>query len=136
MPTNLIRIHTSNLEAAGLLAQAKIAAVKVEGPWYHFDRGGSAYQRIAARMPAATRTPREPLTVGKVATAAASIVKTQALRMDRVSDEEHARRLAICKACPRVALNAAGEPGKCEICGCGLSLKARDKSQQCPEGKW
>lgn len=78
---------------------------------------------------------------------AASIAKTQLLRIDRVDDETHAARLAVCDACPEV-MRKKGKPHRCgpmyeswkqqggSTCGCLLNLKARDVKQECPQGKW
>lgn len=40
------------------------------------------------------------------------------------------RRLGICGACP----NLAG--GVCAACSCIVALKARYRTQACPEGRW
>jgi hypothetical protein len=83
----------------------------------------------------------------KVITAIKSIAKTQLLRIDRVDDDTQAARLAICDACP-VVVRKNGQPHRCgpmyeswkqqggSTCGCLLNLKARDRQQECPQGKW
>ena len=50
-----------------------------------------------------------------------------------VSDEEQARRHAICKA-PCQHYDAAKDG--CFLCGCTTSYKARIASQSCPIGLW
>lgn len=53
-----------------------------------------------------------------------------------VSDEEIARRLAICKApCAKLAGDPEGNP-RCAECGCYVKRKTRWRSQSCPLGKW
>lgn len=47
-----------------------------------------------------------------------------------VSAEEYGQRLEICDACDQRRDN------RCMKCGCRLSLKARGRAFQCPEGKW
>lgn len=48
------------------------------------------------------------------------------------SEDEQARRLAICHACPQ------WDGGRCRICGCALSAKVSLKTAHCPlpEPKW
>lgn len=48
------------------------------------------------------------------------------------SEEEQARRLAICEACP--LRNA--EDRRCWKCGCFTDAKVKLKTEHCPEGKW
>lgn len=84
---------------------------------------------------------------GKLLGGAKSIGKTQLLRIDRVDDDTHAARLAVCDACPEV-IRKKGKPHRCgpmyeswkrqggATCGCLLNLKARDVKQECPQGKW
>jgi hypothetical protein len=47
-----------------------------------------------------------------------------------VTPDEYRRRLEICDACDHRRAN------RCLKCGCRLSLKARGRAFQCPEGKW
>jgi len=91
--------------------------------------------------------PARPSLPARIAAAGASVVKTQVLRIDRVDDESFAARLAVCAACPDAVLKD-GKPHRCgpiyaawkqeggATCGCLLELKARDKTQACPQGKW
>ena len=77
-----------------------------------------------------------------------SVVKTQILRRDRVSDKVYAERLNTCTNCPgshavfkNGALFTCGEfknsiTGKLPTFGCVLTKKARDASQDCPMGYW
>jgi hypothetical protein len=46
-----------------------------------------------------------------------------------VDQAEQERRLAICRACEHYD----STQGRCRICGCVASLKARLASQQCPD---
>ena len=47
-----------------------------------------------------------------------------------VTTQEYRQRLEICDACEQRRGN------RCLKCGCRLSLKARGRAFQCPEGKW
>lgn len=51
-----------------------------------------------------------------------------------VSEEEKARRLSICDACPKKE-TLIGQP-RCGACGCFLKAKAALATESCPEGKW
>lgn len=48
------------------------------------------------------------------------------------SDEERARRLAVCNACPQrnAALNTCG------VCHCWLPGKTKYAESSCPQSKW
>jgi hypothetical protein len=48
------------------------------------------------------------------------------------SEEEQARRLAICAACPQ--RNA--EDRRCWRCGCYTDAKVKLRTEHCPEAKW
>jgi hypothetical protein len=48
------------------------------------------------------------------------------------SEEEQARRLAICGDCP--LRNA--EDRRCWRCGCYTDAKVKLRTEHCPEGKW
>jgi hypothetical protein len=52
--------------------------------------------------------------------------------VDRVSDEEHTRRFAICKACPELL----PVTNQCKKCGCIMNLKTKIEKATCPIGKW
>lgn len=78
---------------------------------------------------------------------AASTIKTQTLRRDRVSDEVFEARLAVCASCS-LCIVKDGKPHSCgpmleerkqagaKTCGCVLKNKARDAKQDCPNGWW
>jgi hypothetical protein len=77
-----------------------------------------------------------------------SVAKTQILRKGRVSDDLYKERLNTCTNCPgnhavfkNGALHTCGQfkdsiTGKLPTCGCVLTKKARDESQNCPMGYW
>lgn len=48
--------------------------------------------------------------------------------------KEYTDRLAICKACPKMAKKLTGS--YCQLCGCIIKLKARKENEKCPLGKW
>jgi|TARA_B100000929_G_scaffold138757_1_gene109943 hypothetical protein len=53
------------------------------------------------------------------------------------NNELKAKRLAVCEKCPHVRdLKNRGWINYCEICGCGLLIKARLPNAKCPIGKW
>jgi hypothetical protein len=45
------------------------------------------------------------------------------------------QRLTICGMCPKKT-GSRLLPDRCTVCHCILALKARIKSQHCPEGHW
>jgi len=79
--------------------------------------------------------------------AAVSVAKTSC-GMNAATKEMFEARLAICTKCPSAIMNADGTPKTCgpmlesamkkngKTCGCVLRLKARDKTQKCPQDKW
>jgi len=50
----------------------------------------------------------------------------------RVSDEEAAKRLAICNDCPYLIKLTQ----QCKKCGCFMSLKVKLAEAACPVGNW
>lgn len=48
----------------------------------------------------------------------------------RTSDEEYARRIAICEACEKLS------GPTCMGCGCYVELRALRKDSHCPYKKW
>jgi uncharacterized protein DUF6171 len=53
----------------------------------------------------------------------------------RVSPEEEARRMEICRACPDFRpMKVLG--GMCQLCGCLMAAKAKLKYSECPVRKW
>jgi hypothetical protein len=95
-----------------------------------------------------TKTQQAKNATKAIASAAKSIVKTQVLRKGRVSDDLYKKRLNTCTNCPgnhavfkNGALHTCGQfkdsiTGKLPTCGCVLTKKARDESQNCPMGYW
>lgn len=51
---------------------------------------------------------------------------------NKTSVEEYSKRLEICETCPLRQNNRCLHMK----CGCKLNMKARWKSEKCPEGKW
>ena len=49
-----------------------------------------------------------------------------------VTDEEKAKRLAICKGCEFFDTSS----DRCSKCGCYLAVKTYLKAEKCPIGKW
>lgn len=49
---------------------------------------------------------------------------------ESVSNEEHERRISICKACEHF------DGSRCDICGCFMIVKAKMAVAECPVGKW
>jgi hypothetical protein len=47
----------------------------------------------------------------------------------RVPDEEYARRLEVCRACPQYDQGRR----RCRLCGCYTELKLRLATEQCPD---
>jgi len=95
-----------------------------------------------------TKTEQVKNATKAITAAAKSVVKTQILRKGRVSDEMYKERLNTCTNCPgnhavfkNGALHTCGQfkdsiTGKLPTCGCVLTKKARDESQNCPMGYW
>lgn len=82
----------------------------------------------------------EPSFVKKVVSFTKAVAKHVATGMKNVSDEEYARRLAICDTCQ--ACDKTIEQWQCRECGCYLREgdvrpgKARWADQKCPLKKW
>ena len=55
--------------------------------------------------------------------------------IEKVSSEERARRLAICKAC-EFLIHKEGKSDRCAKCGCFLKWKTALESWHCPIKKW
>ena len=53
----------------------------------------------------------------------------------KATEEERARRKAICAACPFV-VEVAARPMFCGKCGCPLVTKTAFASASCPAKKW
>ena len=53
------------------------------------------------------------------------------LGLDRASREEVNRRLSVCATCPELT-----PAGRCRVCSCWVSQKARLKKQACPKKLW
>ena len=53
------------------------------------------------------------------------------LGLDRASREEVNHRLAICATCPELT-----PAGRCRVCSCWVSQKARLSKQSCPKKLW
>lgn len=51
-----------------------------------------------------------------------------------VSDEDKAKRLAVCEDCDRAERPKQGLV--CRECGCAMDIKARFRATACPLGKW
>ncbi len=51
---------------------------------------------------------------------------------ERISEDDSAIRLDICKACPELISLTK----QCKKCGCFMSIKATFKASACPIGKW
>lgn len=66
------------------------------------------------------------------ANAAKSLIDFMASGFSVVSDEEQARRMAICESCEHFDKGQR----RCKICGCFARLKARIEREHCPAGKW
>lgn len=50
--------------------------------------------------------------------------------VDRVTEEEYERRLAVCQDCEKLLT------GTCAACGCYVELRAVAKISHCPHKKW
>lgn len=85
-----------------------------------------------------------------VVNGASSVVRTELLGVERLTDHEVQIRLATCRRCPggHVVLRSNGDPFSCgpllrsrpeekgSPCGCILYAKARDARETCPFGYW
>lgn len=96
-----------------------------------FDtRYGSA---LAAEAEAAASRPAEyPPVATQAANLAGSLWAWAVSGFSMASDEERARRLAICRACPQYDAEAV----RCHLCGCYLGAKTSLKIEHCPINKW
>jgi hypothetical protein len=74
--------------------------------------------------------PEFPSLVEQAAHLAGAVGRFVASGAKRASEEERARRMAICEGCE----NYAG--GRCRLCGCQLHAKVLMLSEHCPISKW
>lgn len=51
--------------------------------------------------------------------------------LQSIDSETYQKRMAICKACPKLRPD-----NRCSGCGCFVGVKASWEEQKCPEGKW
>jgi hypothetical protein len=77
------------------------------------------------------QTPR----VMELARNAANAIGSAIKNPTRVSDEEKARRLAICAGC-EFLIKKEGKSDRCAKCGCFLKWKTALESWHCPIKKW
>lgn len=84
----------------------------------------------ASRMIHGSRTARQRFTLREAAGTFIDSMFDALKDPSRVTDEERARRLAICGACDFL------ENGRCSLCRCPVSFKARLETWHCDLGKW
>ena len=91
------------------------------------------------KLPAPGQMP-DLLTMAKNA---AGAIATTAKHIDepQVSEEERARREAICDGCEYYTKNIPGKQHteknhRCLLCGCFMALKQRQAGGECDAGKW
>jgi hypothetical protein len=75
-----------------------------------------------------------PELIRKAANFGKAVVKHVADGGKHVSDEVYLARLSVCANCPSLD----PERMRCleKSCGCRLKVKARWRSESCPQGKW
>ena len=78
----------------------------------------------------------EPTLMQKAKSVTYSAIEWARAGFPVVSDEEYAKRSAICHACPFFDQNAFFGDGKCTKCGCDFKLKSKMATESCPEDKW
>jgi len=90
--------------------------------YVHRDSAGNIVEKRELR----------PLTIAKNAAGAAGRVMRAAVNHHavKVSDEEQARRLSICKGCEWFT------GSRCTKCGCVMRWKTKLATESCPIGKW
>src|SRR5262245_51428511 len=94
------------------------------------DPAGPDYRADYAEL--VCRGPEEPSFLAKAATFAGAVAAHVAAGMPIVDDDEHARRLDICRDCPEFIADRTA----CRLCGCSLIVKARWVEQHCPIDRW
>lgn len=62
----------------------------------------------------------------------ASVVRHLVTGLPQATGEVLQARLALCKACDKFRHS----DGRCSMCGCHVSIKARWQGERCPDGKW
>lgn len=72
----------------------------------------------------------KPSLLTKAVSFGQAVVKHVTTGMEVVSDEVYESRMRACNACP------FKEENSCKMCGCNLLVKAKWKTQQCPDGRW
>jgi len=74
--------------------------------------------------------PTSPSLGEKIVNFANSMVEYAQSGFEDVTDEEHNKRMDICKGCEFF------QAGTCQKCGCSCNFKSRMKAMKCPIGKW
>lgn len=93
------------------------------------------YRRIVAAKAEAMASgepPAYPSLARQAVNLAGSLASHAVNGLATVSEEEKARRLAICRRCPSYDPCQA----RCRECGCYMDAKAAWESEACPLGKW
>ncbi len=75
---------------------------------------------------------REPGLLRKVFTYGKAVARDVLAGRPRVTDEQKAARLDVCRDCPQFN----PRKGSCRVCGCNLDAKAGMATEDCPEGRW
>jgi hypothetical protein len=110
--------------------EACLKAGKVTGELIEFTRA----QHRALRQ--AYALDRLPGSVAMIKNAAGALVRASGRclkgKNPKCSDEEAARRLALCLACEY----RRPSDGRCTLCGCFVSVKTHAAAESCPIEKW
>ncbi len=127
-PTHMLdcREHPENLDLNALLHSP--------GPYVE-----KSIRRVIAQVAGdrsdAPRTAPPPLTT-QAATASKSLLNWATSGLQLASDEELAKRQAICAGCEFWDAQAFQGTGRCQKCGCSTWAKLRMATEKCPIDKW
>ncbi len=129
MKIRLAKIHEAAPSRPPGYVEAVLARGVVDGEWLEISDEAMADLRAQYRPPS---LPSVGVMAANVARSAVAELKARISGQPEVPADEIARRLAICQACA----NFIPGQNRCSLCGCYAALKARMRSQHCPESQW
>jgi hypothetical protein len=108
------------------ICKCAICKLYVDNPIYRelWDKGlpGTPAQPVQPPLPGLLRQGLNLIT---------AVAQHVATGMQSSDSETYQKRMAICKACPKLRPD-----NRCSGCGCFMNVKASWDEQKCPDGKW
>ncbi len=103
-----------------------------KGNRYTLDQQGAVHRVDKPSVEKASCCPGEKPTLGTMAASLAAATQAWAKKgFKLVDEEEHQRRLALCRPCEFIY-----DGGRCRKCGCFMEVKSKLAGMKCPVDKW